>query len=1086
METAAIDLQDFAAPSTALAAALLREFMSPPPRLTVTEWAEQHRRLAGTESAEPGPYRVSRTPYAREPQDCMSARSTVEEVVLMWAAQTSKALALDTPIPTPGGWTTMGDIRVGDLVFGRDGRPVRVGVVSPVFTDHPCYRVTFSDGATVVCDAGHLWTVRIDRCNHGRPWTEIATLEAREIAGTLKNGRRHRYAVPVAKPLELPEVGLPIDPYVLGIWLGDGSAEGNSFTQSPADAAEIIEHIRAAGHETVVREQEDGNWRILIDPRAPGDHKRETCTRGHEMALVGRTTQGRCAECQRQFAMHSKYGRCVDPVLRPRDSLGLRLRDLGLRRNKHIPAAYLRAAHPQRLALLQGLMDTDGYADPRGRVSFCNSSPRLMSDAYDLAVSLGLKPVVHDRISRLNSKDFPTQIMSFTAYRETTPMFRLTRKLGRMLPRDGRRTSETEQRRIVDVESVPTVPTRCISVDAPDHLYLCGKAMVPTHNTTVMLNCLGSAVGTNPGPIMIVWPTNTVAKRNSRQRIAPLLSESPQLKAKVAANRSRDKANTTLLKEFDGGILVIAGANSAADLRSTPVRDLYLDEVDNFPFDVDGEGDPSKLAEARQTTFARKKRLRTSTPTTKGMSRIEAAYQGSDRCRYHVPCPHCGSFQPLEFGSDKPHGLKWDRNAAGEPLPATVRYVCAVHGCEIREHEKRVMLAAGVWVAENPLAAGGKVRGFHLNGLYSPLGWLSWRTMVVEWSDAMRAARAGDMSLLRVFVNTRLAETFEETGDKADEHELRRRAAQIPMGVVQPGHCVATLAVDVQPDRLHLGLWAWGRGMRRQLVERRVLHGDTNASAVWDELTEYRRTVLFHVSGREVPLLCTMVDSGGHNTQAVYAYARAHQTERVMAIKGQSQAGKPIIGKPKDVTVNFRGQKVARGVKLWPVGPDTAKAEFYGRLRVSEPGPGFVLLSKAMPDEAFEQLTAERLVTRYIRGRPKLEWVLPAGRRNEDLDCAVYALAGAHWAGMDRWREGDWLRWEKKVVPIEAASPAPGPQESAEPPAAPSPSPVPAEAPARDPGAAPAPSQQPAEPAKKSNRRIRGGFGSAGNPWSRG
>jgi phage terminase large subunit GpA-like protein len=188
---------------------------------------------------------------------------------------------------------------------------------------------------------------------------------------------------------------------------------------------------------------------------------------------------------------------------------------------------------------------------------------------------------------------------------------------------------------------------------------------------------VGASIDNNPGPIMIVWPTNTVAKRNSRQRIAPLINESPRLAARVSRNRSRDKANTTLLKEFDGGILVIAGANSAADLRSTPVRDLYLDEIDNFPLDVDGEGDPGKLAEARQTTFARKKRLKSSTPTTKDFSRIEAAYLASDRCRYHVPCPHCGAFQPLEFGADKHHGLKWDKDAAGAPIPSSVRYVCS-------------------------------------------------------------------------------------------------------------------------------------------------------------------------------------------------------------------------------------------------------------------------------------------------------------------------------------------------------------------------------------------------------------------------
>lgn len=580
-------------------------------------------------------------------------------------------------------------------------------------------------------------------------------------------------------------------------------------------------------------------------------------------------------------------------------------------------------------------------------------------------------------------------------------------------------------------------PQDCMSARSPvEEVVLMWAAQ--TSKTTVMLNCLGASIGTNPGPIMIVWPTNTVAKRNSRQRIAPLLTESPQLAEKVAANKSRDKANTTLLKEFDGGILVIAGANSAADLRSTPVRDLYLDEIDNFPLDVDGEGDPGKLAEARQTTFARKKRLKSSTPTTKDFSRIEAAYLASDRCRYHVPCPHCGAFQPLEFGADKHHGLKWDKDAAGAPIPSSVRYVCSANGCEIREHHKRVVLAAGVWVAEHPGVQGGKVRGFHLSGLYSPIGWLSWREIAREWFDAMQAVAKGDVSLLRVFVNTRLAETFEEQGDRADQHALRKRAGDWPLRVVIVG-CVLTLGVDVQRDRIEARLWSWARGMERQLVDREVFYGDptlpeSDKGSPWAKLTEYRRAPVHNTEGMPVPLLVTMVDSSdGHSTQAVYVYCRQHQADNVLPIKGASTSGKPIVGKPKDQEVNWRGNKIPKGVKLWPIGTDTAKAEIYGRLRVVAPGPGYVHLSRHMPADEVEQLTSERMVTRYIKGRPRQEWVLPPGKRNEGLDCAVYALAGAHWAGVDRWSDADWARRERMVRPRDLvkeqapARPAPPP-----------------------------------------------------------
>jgi phage terminase large subunit GpA-like protein len=562
-------------------------------------------------------------------------------------------------------------------------------------------------------------------------------------------------------------------------------------------------------------------------------------------------------------------------------------------------------------------------------------------------------------------------------------------------------------------------PQDCLSAMSPvQEVVLMWGAQ--TSKTTVLSNWMGYSIDCNPGPLMLVQPTLNLAKRYSRQRFAPMIDECRALWRKVKENRSRDSANTTLMKEFDGGVVVLAGANSAADLRSMPVRDLGTDEEDGYPHDVDGEGDPVDLARARQTTFARRKHLRTSTPTTKDFSRIETAYLASDRCRYHVPCPHCGAFQPLEWGEGKAHGIKWSKAEDGTPLPDTVRYVCQVNGCEIQEHHKATMLARGVWIAENPGAQGGKVRGFHLSSLYSPLGWLSWATLVVEWVAAKAKEAAGDVSKLRVFTNTRLAETFEEKGGRADHHALMRRAADIPLRQVQWGHVVMTGSADVQGDRLEASLWAWGRGMARQLVDRVVFHGDPallehEPGSPWAKLTEYRRTTVLHVSGRPVPLLAFAVDSGGHHTQAVYAYCRAHAHANVLAVKGESRPWKPVLGKPTDVDVNWMGQKVKGGLKLWYIGTDSAKSEIYGRLRVEAPGAGYVLLSKRMPAELFEQLTAEVLVGKYVRGRSKLEWVKPAGKRNELLDMAVYALAMAHWVGIDRWGEGDWLKWEACV-----------------------------------------------------------------------
>jgi phage terminase large subunit GpA-like protein len=382
----------------------------------------------------------------------------------------------------------------------------------------------------------------------------------------------------------------------------------------------------------------------------------------------------------------------------------------------------------------------------------------------------------------------------------------------------------------------------------------------------------------------------------------------------------------------------------------------------------------------------------------------------------------------LEWGAKVSHGIKWDRGPNNEPVRGSLRYVCRENGCEISEHFKTKMLEGGKWVAHSQ-KADGRTRGFKLSSLYSPLGWLSWFELAQEWHRATVASANGDQSLLRVFINTRLAETYDEdAGEKTDQHVLRKRAQDIPLGVVQWGHYIRTAGVDVQGDRLELYDWAWGRGMSRQLVAKAVFYGDPaipedEPLSPWTQLTEYREAQVLHASGTAVELACVMIDSGGHHTQQVYVYARNHRHERVHAVKGVSIANRPILGKPSDQDINHRGDKIKGGVKLWQIGTDTAKSEIYGRLRISEPGPGYVLFSKHLPDEVFAQITSERLTTKYVKGRAKLEWTKPAASRNEALDCAVYALAGAHWVGIDRWR-GEWASLQRHLEPeLEPAGP---------------------------------------------------------------
>jgi phage terminase large subunit GpA-like protein len=295
---------------------------------------------------------------------------------------------------------------------------------------------------------------------------------------------------------------------------------------------------------------------------------------------------------------------------------------------------------------------------------------------------------------------------------------------------------------------------------------------------------------------------------------------------------------------------------------------------------------------------------------------------------------------------------------------------------------------------------------------------------VQQWHEASVAAKSGDVSKLKTFVNTALAETWEEQGDKVAHHELARRAEDYPLGVVPMGGLIVVQGVDTQGDRIERRVWAFGRGQESWLVDREIIYGDPaieegQPGSVWTVLTERRRTPLMHASGSQVLITATAIDTGGHHTQQVYAYCRAHVHGNVLAVKGASQAGKAPLGKPSDIEVTWRGQRIPRGLKLWPVGTDVVKGLIYGRLRNETPGPGYIHLPKALvTTDEFEQLTAERLVTKYVKGHPRLEWVKPNGKRNEALDCAVYAYAAACWLGLERFTEMQWNKLEAKVAPV--------------------------------------------------------------------
>jgi phage terminase large subunit GpA-like protein len=521
-------------------------------------------------------------------------------------------------------------------------------------------------------------------------------------------------------------------------------------------------------------------------------------------------------------------------------------------------------------------------------------------------------------------------------------------------------------------------------------------------------NWIGYVIDIEPAPIMMVQPTTDTAKRYSKQRITPMLEDTPSLRDRVRENRSRDDANTTLMKDFQGGVLVIAGANSAAGLRSMPVRFLFLDEIDAYPHDVDGEGDPVALAEKRTSTFARRKVLKVSTPTLKDFSKIEAAYLASDRRHYYVPCPHCGEMDWLRWPN-----IRWPQG-----FPQAAYYVCEHCGGEIGEHHKNAMLAAGEWRAAAPGAQNGVVAGFHLSSLYSPLGWESWGNLAQQFIDAKHALDGGDDSSMKAFVNTALAETWEDQGERVASSELARRAEAYALRTVPSGGLLLTAGIDVQGDRIEVQVDAWGRGEESWTIDYVAFVGDPPKLLSGEDarLDEYLNAPLRQASGSDLRIMAAAIDTG-HYTHDVYQFVRVRQHRHIFAVKGSSLPGRPVLGKPSDQDVNYRGVKIKRGAKLWLIGTDTAKALIYSRLRVPVAGPGYVHFSKDLPEEYYAQLTAERLVTRYVKGHAKSEWVKANGKRNEALDTKVYSYAAACYLGVPRKKAADWDALERLVQP---------------------------------------------------------------------
>jgi phage terminase large subunit GpA-like protein len=478
--------------------------------------------------------------------------------------------------------------------------------------------------------------------------------------------------------------------------------------------------------------------------------------------------------------------------------------------------------------------------------------------------------------------------------------------------------------------------------------------------TEILNNLCGYHIEHDPSPMLVVQPTLDMAQTWSKDRLAPMLRDTPSLAGLVKDPRSRDSGNTTLHKQFPGGHLTACGANSPSSLASRPVRVVLCDEVDRYPTSAGSEGDPVLLAKKRASTFWNRVIGLFSTPTNKGASRIESAFDESDQRRYFVPCPHCEHKQWLRWSQ-----VKWTE-------PDDVRYYCESCGVGWDDAERFRAIKNGKWQATQEFTG---VAGFHLSGLYSP--WLMLRDCVNDFLEAKKSPET-----LRVFVNTFLGETWEDAGDQVDDYELASRKENwgdaLPKEVL-----LLTAGVDVQDDRLEIEVVGWGKDEESWSVDYRQIYGDPSSPGVWNDLDQLLQGRYDHEHG-EMTIRAACIDSGGHHTASVYKFAKTREGRRIYAIKGVGGEGKPIVGKPS----TNNGQRV----KLFPVGVDTVKRTLMSRFRIQEPGAGYCHFPEGRADEYFRQLTAEKLVTRYHKGFPRLEFV-KVRTRNEALDARVYAMA---------------------------------------------------------------------------------------------
>ncbi len=519
---------------------------------------------------------------------------------------------------------------------------------------------------------------------------------------------------------------------------------------------------------------------------------------------------------------------------------------------------------------------------------------------------------------------------------------------------------------------------QCLSANDPSE-YVVFVSGTQLGKTECILNWMGEIIHLMPGPAAIVQSTLSSGEIFSKQRLQPMIDNTPELFERVAKSREREAGNTIMMKEFPGGSINILTGNSEDTLRSKPFRFLGLDEADMYPLWT-----VSKAIE-RTETFSNRKIFLCSSPKKLESSIIWAEYLLSDQRKFFIPCPHCSGMQVIEW-----ENIKFEYNKDSHKIAGDVMLACVHCGVLISDSKKAGMLQAGEWRPTNP---NGKHPGFHLPQFYSLLGHSKWRSAVRKHLKIVQMKKNGNMQYIaerETWTNDVCAQPWEDKeGPNTNWEELFNRREDYKVEPLNENIILLTCGVDIQDDRIECQVLGFSLNYETYVVEYKVFYGKLSDIEIWAHLDDFLIKTYTHSCGKQMRILCTAIDTGGHYPNKVYEFCKTRYIPKiryVFAIKGASSYNQPVIKSPTKI----------QGAYLFSVGTDTAKDHINECLKAKLPGPGYIHFPLRLPEAYFHQLCAETKVSEWFKGKLRKVWRNKSHARNEALDTFVYGIAAVN------------------------------------------------------------------------------------------